>query len=81
MHERRFVLEPLTEIAPEAGIRCLKRTVRELRDALPAGQSGSGKPVLGRPDREIVRIFGCQMQSRPKSPESRILLTTETTED
>lgn len=39
LHERRFVLEPLAEIAPEARHPALKRTVRELRDALPAGQS------------------------------------------
>jgi 2-amino-4-hydroxy-6-hydroxymethyldihydropteridine diphosphokinase len=38
MHQRRFVLEPLAEIAPEARHPVLKRTVRELRDALPAGQ-------------------------------------------
>lgn len=38
MHERRFVLEPLAEIAPEARHPVLKRSVRELRDALPAGQ-------------------------------------------
>jgi 2-amino-4-hydroxy-6-hydroxymethyldihydropteridine diphosphokinase len=39
MHERRFVLEPLAEIAPEARHPALKRAVRELRDALPAGQA------------------------------------------
>jgi 2-amino-4-hydroxy-6-hydroxymethyldihydropteridine diphosphokinase len=38
MHKRRFVLEPLTEIAPEARHPSLKSTVRELRDALPPGQ-------------------------------------------
>ncbi len=38
MHERRFVLEPLGEIAPEARHSVLKKTIRELLDALPAGQ-------------------------------------------
>jgi 2-amino-4-hydroxy-6-hydroxymethyldihydropteridine diphosphokinase len=39
LHERRFVLEPLTEIAPEVWHPVLKKTVREMRDALPAGQA------------------------------------------
>jgi len=39
MHQRRFVLEPLAEIAPEALHPLLNKTIRELRDALPAGQA------------------------------------------
>jgi 2-amino-4-hydroxy-6-hydroxymethyldihydropteridine diphosphokinase len=38
MHERRFVLEPLAEVAPEVLHPLLRRTIRELRDALPPGQ-------------------------------------------
>lgn len=37
LHTRRFVLEPLAEIAPDLRHPALKRTMRELRDALPAG--------------------------------------------
>jgi 2-amino-4-hydroxy-6-hydroxymethyldihydropteridine diphosphokinase len=38
MHQRRFVLEPLAEIAPEIWHPVFERTIRELRDALPPGQ-------------------------------------------
>ena len=37
LHERRFVLEPLAEIAPEVRHPIFKRSMRELRDALPSG--------------------------------------------
>ena len=38
MHQRRFVLEPLAEIAPELRHPVLKKTVREMLDALlPSG--------------------------------------------
>jgi 2-amino-4-hydroxy-6-hydroxymethyldihydropteridine diphosphokinase len=39
LHERRFVLEPLAEIAPEVRHPVFKKTIREMRDALPAGQT------------------------------------------
>jgi 2-amino-4-hydroxy-6-hydroxymethyldihydropteridine diphosphokinase len=37
MHQRRFVLEPLAEIAPEARHPVFKHTMRELLQALPQG--------------------------------------------
>jgi 2-amino-4-hydroxy-6-hydroxymethyldihydropteridine diphosphokinase len=38
LQQRRFVLEPMAEIAPEVVHPSLKKTIRELRDTLPPGQ-------------------------------------------
>jgi len=39
LHERRFVLEPLAEIAPEVKHPVFKKTIHEMLDALPVGQA------------------------------------------
>jgi 2-amino-4-hydroxy-6-hydroxymethyldihydropteridine diphosphokinase len=39
MHQRRFVLQPLAEIAPGVEHPVLKKTIQELLEALPAGQA------------------------------------------
>jgi 2-amino-4-hydroxy-6-hydroxymethyldihydropteridine diphosphokinase len=39
MHQRRFVLQPLAEIAPAVPHPVLKKTIQELLEALPPGQT------------------------------------------
>ena len=48
MHLRRFVLEPMVEIAPEVRHPVFKRSMRELREALPAGAGQVKKPAPTR---------------------------------
>jgi 2-amino-4-hydroxy-6-hydroxymethyldihydropteridine diphosphokinase len=49
MHLRRFVLEPLAEIAPEAWHPVLKKSARELLGDLPAGQAV--RRIISKPTR------------------------------
>jgi 2-amino-4-hydroxy-6-hydroxymethyldihydropteridine diphosphokinase len=49
LHERRFVLEPLAEIAPEVRHPVFMRTIRELRDRLPPGQAVKRRLVFSTP--------------------------------
>jgi 2-amino-4-hydroxy-6-hydroxymethyldihydropteridine diphosphokinase len=49
MHLRRFVLEPMVEIAPEVRHPVFKRSMRELRDALPAGSGQVKKFATAHP--------------------------------
>ena len=48
MHQRRFVLEPLAEIAPATKHPTLKKTARELLEELPPGPAVCRVGTLGR---------------------------------
>jgi len=41
LHRRRFVLEPLAEIAPDVRHPVLKKTVREMLESLPLSDDGA----------------------------------------
>ena len=47
MHQRRFVLQPLAEIAPDARHPLLNKTAKQLLDELPASAGVVRKVAAG----------------------------------
>ncbi len=60
MQHRRFVLEPLAEIAPEACHPVLRKTIMELLNALPPGQAVRRIAIQAKPSQR-----GTSNEERP----------------
>jgi 2-amino-4-hydroxy-6-hydroxymethyldihydropteridine diphosphokinase len=70
MHARRFVLEPLAEIAPEARHPIFNRTVRELKNALSAGQMVRRMSDLGHRASDVRPKTGPRLRTADTEPKT-----------